>query len=453
MIKKGSITVFLSLVGLLIFALLGTLVETARFGVCENRASRTLQTSAEGLLTEYSRPLQKQYGLFFLEQRGTPYETVISKYAGTSMETSKGKMDLLMGTFREIAVTEKFCAGDNGGEAIGNQITAYMEKTLAKKALEKYKKKKEVMQTSEKEAEKMDELVKEQEETAKLYKTLSSLIKLVDGISVSNGNISCEDNFVKSFCCKKEPEGIDYGITEISVWKKMKKNLDDSTLYWKNCFSKEFLKKLNKVIEVTEQAVKEGEKLKKEYDSIEVKIDRKNENPTNERIKEVINNLSVLDGNLFVLNETKTLLSDYEKKSAGEKEKKDVIITKFKKIWKDYNTSRIVFDYTGVTEKGGADDPSENLSKAWNGGILSLVMTKEELGKLSKKSVSHADYYADYYDMVSEKKQDETERMDAFVEKGESSFSGLVADGATVSWEKFCFLSYMQEKFGHYKML
>ena len=73
----GSVTVFLSLVFLLIFALFGTLLETARYMVCKNHAARTLRTGAEGLLSEYNRPLYEHYGLFFIEKGGTPYEQEI----------------------------------------------------------------------------------------------------------------------------------------------------------------------------------------------------------------------------------------------------------------------------------------------------------------------------------------------------------------------------------------
>ena len=66
----GSITVFLSLVFLLVFALFGTLLETARYTVCKNHAARTLRTGAEGLLSEYNRPLYEHYGLFFIEKAG-----------------------------------------------------------------------------------------------------------------------------------------------------------------------------------------------------------------------------------------------------------------------------------------------------------------------------------------------------------------------------------------------
>lgn len=93
----GSITVFLSLVFLLIFALFGTLLETARYTVCKNHAARTLRTGAEGLLCEYNRPLYEHYGLFFIEKGGTPYEQVIGRYAGDTISAAdKGEMDFWM---------------------------------------------------------------------------------------------------------------------------------------------------------------------------------------------------------------------------------------------------------------------------------------------------------------------------------------------------------------------
>lgn len=254
--RKGSITVFLTLAGLLIFALVGTLVETARFGVCADHAARTLRTCGEGLLTEYSRPLQKQYGLFFMEQRGTPYEKVISRYAKSTMEASAGRMDMLQGTFSEIKVLEKYCAGDDGAAAVGKEITAYMKRSLAKDAWEKFRKKKEQVQKGEEMAEELDETAKEQEQLAELDDLLLELIRLIDGIVVNNGRIRCENDFMKCFSLKKKPEGNDYGITEAAVWKKMKEKLDLTPADWSSMQIPVFREKLKRVIQVTEQAEK-----------------------------------------------------------------------------------------------------------------------------------------------------------------------------------------------------
>lgn len=109
----GSITVFLSLVFLLVFALFGTLLETARYTVCKNHAARTLRTGAEGLLSEYNRPLYEHYGLFFIEKGGTPYEQVIGRYAGDTISAAdKGEMDFLDGGIDDIQVKNKVYLGD-----------------------------------------------------------------------------------------------------------------------------------------------------------------------------------------------------------------------------------------------------------------------------------------------------------------------------------------------------
>lgn len=77
---------FLSMAGLLVLALLGTMVETARFTLCENQGERGLFCATESLLAEYSRPLEKQYGLFGLESGGEAYETSIARYLSYGLE-------------------------------------------------------------------------------------------------------------------------------------------------------------------------------------------------------------------------------------------------------------------------------------------------------------------------------------------------------------------------------
>ena len=108
---SGSITVFLSLTGILVMALLGTLLETARYEACGNHAERTLRTSAEALLAEYNRPLYDQYGLFFLEGTGKPYEEVIAEYVGDTLEAADGgEMDFLKGQTEEMKRRSR-CSG------------------------------------------------------------------------------------------------------------------------------------------------------------------------------------------------------------------------------------------------------------------------------------------------------------------------------------------------------
>lgn len=433
--REGSITLFLALTGVLIFGLLGTLVETARLGVCANHAARTLHTAAEGLLAEYSRPLYERYGLFFLEQEGTAYEKVIAGYAADMMEPGgKSKMNFLEGIFDEIRVVDKQCAGDEEAEALQKEITAYMQRRLTKKQWEKFCKKKESLEESGESAGEIEKTVETERELAKADKTVLELMKLVDGISVSSGEIQCENTFVKGFSVKKEKKGKCFGVMEEAVFKKMKKKIDTTPSDWNKLNKKSFLQKMEKVIPVAEKAVKKGKELKTCYHSI---VKKNGEEQEKGMIAGMIGGLSSLEGNLRIFRETKTLLQ-------GEvtKETKDTLKT----LWKDYDTESVAFDYTGVEEKGGAENPLDTLSDVWDGGILKLVC--EEYDNLPDGTVKKPDYYAGYYESEEKEDEDFGKRVENFTSKEEVKLSGA-AEGVSCAWDEYCLLSYIGDKFGN----
>lgn len=441
--REGSITVFLTLTGLLIFALMGTLVETARFGVCANHAARTLRTSAEGLLTEYSRPLQKQYGLFFMEQRGTPYETVISRYAADTMEASGGKMDMLQGVFNEISVQERYCAGDDGAAAVGKEITAYMKNGIARDALDKFQKKRDQVQKGETVAADIDETAQKQEELAGLDDLLLDLIKLVDGIVVNNGNIRCENDFMKCFSRREDPQGKDYGIQEAVVWKKIKDKLDTTPASWNTMSVPVFRERIRRVIRVTRQAVEKGEMLKRRYQKIRDGSSKSHD----AMIENVVKKLPVIQSNLRVFEETEKILDNQEKKPQK--------IAKLEDLWRDYDPAGIVFDYTGVSESGGASNPFDALAGSWQDGIFSLVLGEEEKKNLSDRNMEDADHYAKMYsseiDAKDQKKtEDYGDRMKTFTTDQGSHFSEVLKDTGVTAADTFCLLEYTVKKFSNY---
>lgn len=437
--RKGSITVFLTLAGMLIFAMLATMVETARFGVCANHAARTLRTSTEALLTEYSRPLYENYGLFFMEQAGTPYETVIARYAGDTMEASEGgKMDLLRGTFREISVTERVCAGDNGAKALAEEITAYMERKMVKNQLNKFMKKTDGMRGTEEQAKDIEKTVEEQEKLAQLDRLVLKLMELIDGISVSGGKIHCKTYFVKMFSQREKPKAKDFGVTEASVFREMKKKLDTTPADWEHISASAFAAKVKKAIEVTEQAIETGEELERKYRGIHSGADSAKTDETDKEgalVEHLVGKLPVLRGNLRVLEETISLL---EKESPKQ----------LKLLWKDYDTKSIVFDYTGINESGGAENPLDTLSGMWGNGILNLVCEKPET--LSKKSVSASDGYASLYGMEKETGEDYGERVNEFAKDEKVNLSGVMDGGASYAWSEFCVNSYILDKLDGY---
>lgn len=433
--RMGSVTVYLSLTGILLFALFGTLIETARYTVCENHAARTLRTSSEGLLTEYSRPLYDQYGLFFLESSGTPYEQVIGRYAGDTMEAAqKGDMDFLEGSVSGIEVKGRVYSGDNGAAALQKEINQYMGRIITKEQLSRFLKDAEELGQIENAAGEIEETVKRQEEVAKLDVRLLELMRLVDGISVTDGKITCEKEFIKMFITK-EKKGQNFSVTEGVVWEKMKPHMDERTRTWDIKDKTGFLARVGRVRELTEKAVEQGRELSKEYE----RIGKASDDEHDQMLAALITALPVLNRNRQILAETEELLRTSAVGDCREK---------LKALWNDYDTSSIAFDYTGVTESGGADNPKDSLSDIWNKGILNLVCPSTD--KLSSKSITAPDSYAKLY-KEQEKETEYSNRVSDFFSDNSISLTGILGDMKSYGMDEFCLDQYIVRHFGSYE--
>lgn len=442
--QEGSITVFLALAGLLVFALFCVMVETARFGACENHAARTLRTATEGLLTEYSRPLYDHYGLFLMEQEGTPYETVIARYAGDMMEAAgKGTMNFFRGAFRNIQITEKVTAGDDGAEPLAKEITAYMERRLPRNLLTEFTDTTKNLQETERQAEEIEDTVEEQRENAALDGLLLELMRLVDGISVSGGKVRCEACFVKSFSTKKKPEGEKFGVTEAGVFRKMKPRIDTTPAQWEKMNVRTFLSHVKKAEEITKKAVQKGEELRSRYKAGRHQQGKRTEDSSG--VVRIIESLPVLQGNLRVLEETEKLLAGGGGGAIPAGEVPEETLDRLDVLWKDYDTGSISFDYTGISGDGGGENPLDALSGAWGNGILNLVCKNPQ--SLSKKSVKDPDHYGKYYGMTAAESGDYGERVDRFAREEEVELSGVLGGTATGAWDTFCLCSYITDTF------
>ncbi len=432
----GSITVFLSLTGILIMAMLGTLLETARYEACGNHAERTLRTSAEALLAEYNRPLYDRYGLFFLENAGTPYEQVIAEYAGDTFEAAgRGEMDFFRGQIEEISVTDRTWIGDEKAEPLQKEISSMMMRSLTKKQLNNFLGKISGVSDTESQAEKIEETVEQEKEAAQMDEELIKLMKLVDGISVSGGKVKGSRAFIKMFVVKKKkPQN--FGVTEKAVWKAMKPGLDDTPLHFEDMNKSGFLKKIKQALELTDEAAALADSLKKKWRATAGKNTEFADH--DKRMGEILNSFSVLEGNKKILLETQELLAGDVAEETGET---------LKKLWKGYDTESIVFDYTGVEEKGGGENPLDALGSAWGDGILNLVC--ENPDKLSDKSVNAPDNFAALYG-EKEESEDYGKRVDALSDEESVELSGVLGDVGNYAMDEFCLDSYIQEHFDNY---
>ena len=425
--ENASITVFLSLTLLIIMALLGTMVEVTRGKVCRVYGRRVLKNAVDSLMTEYSRPLYERYHLFFIEDGGKSFEKSIAEYAGGTLGDDKSfsdSLDLYDGVLNEVLVKNKRYIGENGGTALQEQITAYMKRSVAADAIQKFLGKTNDLDTLAESAEEIDDKVKEEKEAAEENQNVLALMRLIDGVDCSGGTVKGQEYFVKMFHHgKKQPER--FGMTEPVVWDAVKGNIVELQVYFGRLqkdavMRKQFIKMVREVRKKTKEAQKLVEEMKTPLSKMNVRGDVS----------------AVLAGNQEILERTVELL---------EGEVSDETMSELKQLWKRYNTSGIQFDYTGIGEKGGAESPMDSFSKAVSGGLTKLVCKDES--KLSGKSVTHPNHYQKLYADVPEEERSDASQLQSFAEDEEVHLQESVSGIGKSAAAEFLVGQYMKKYF------
>ncbi len=222
-IHNGSITVFLSLIMLLILAVIMTTVEAARASAAKTYTERALAAAMDSVLAEYYLPLFEEYHVFVLDagygEASVQTETVTSRLNDYMEYTFSPEKDLypaedyipfpnvnLFGlkTVKSEVKKEVFLT-DYDGELFTGEAVDYMKYRkvgdIAMEFLDKKAAVKEYEHTK-------PVLDKKQETEEKLYeidKKILGLMRLVDGISISEKGVKTnsrdkiiiKDNFVK----------------------------------------------------------------------------------------------------------------------------------------------------------------------------------------------------------------------------------------------------------------
>ncbi len=224
--QEGSITVFLSLIFLLILAVIMTTIETARVNVAKVYTERALTTAMDSVLAEYYLPLFEEYHIFALES-GYGTESIQTDAIVTKMEdymeyTFEPNKDLylidnyipinnvnLLGihtTNLEIEQTNSIM--DYNGELFADQAVSYMKYKELGNGLESFLQKKSIIKDTTVAQTVLTEKQIAEESLYKIDQGILGLMSLVDGISISEkgvktdkqGKILIKDNFIKRIC-------------------------------------------------------------------------------------------------------------------------------------------------------------------------------------------------------------------------------------------------------------
>lgn len=133
---KGHITVYFSLLLLVIFSLLCTAVESARLGGVRLRCQTSAYLALESVFADYSLPVAKEYGLLMLDKSyGTDnseqYKEYLLDYMSYNAVPNKELLvrgaDFCQVQPQEISLQNERIISEEGGRVLEEEILAYMK--------------------------------------------------------------------------------------------------------------------------------------------------------------------------------------------------------------------------------------------------------------------------------------------------------------------------------------
>ncbi|MDF2473795.1 MAG: hypothetical protein K0R21_1577 [Anaerocolumna sp.] len=240
--QKGSITVFLSLIMLLILAVIMTTIESARISTAKTLINRSLITAMDSVMAEYYRPLFDNYHLFALDGSygtGTIQETMITdkveEYLNYSFypEENIRFMDyqISLEDFNPMEIdvdstrmNQYSSLMDNRSGLFYSQIISYMKYKELGNGLEYFLNKTSLLRETGETRVILEEKLKTEEALYQMDQKILQLMKVIDGINIdgsgvtlnSVGMIKVEEFFVKMI--KNETAPANMGINHPLVY-------------------------------------------------------------------------------------------------------------------------------------------------------------------------------------------------------------------------------------------
>lgn len=242
-IARGSITVYLSLILLLILSLLFTIIEGARVSTAKVFAERALTTAMDSVFAEYYGPLWEEYHIFGYNtgnenstQKREQIEEKLSDYMSftflpnKNLETSldqKG-IDLYDLSLTSLAVTDQTKLIDYSGDLINNEAVNYMKYQELGNGFEQLLEKMSLLETPKNVSVIYENKSEVEEELVEIDKGVLQLMELLDGIKTNNigielsrnGDLQTTEYFIKKICfnnATKESVGINNDSVFLAV--------------------------------------------------------------------------------------------------------------------------------------------------------------------------------------------------------------------------------------------
>ena len=223
---KGSITVFLCLIMVLIVSILGSSIDLARIYVADGYSYRALNSAVDTVFTNYCEELYEEYHLFLLMNNkeleslsGEEFVETMSEYLydtfspdsdvtlGNAKITVQGT-DMMDIQIEECQLVDTTTLLDYDSTIFQHQVQEYMKYEVVEGVAEEILQKLNGMDKSKKTMTVLRKKMVVEEKVSKIDKKILQLMQEVEGLTVTKsglkitkqGLIAMQDSFAKKFC-------------------------------------------------------------------------------------------------------------------------------------------------------------------------------------------------------------------------------------------------------------
>lgn len=227
--EKGSITVFLIFILLLLLALIGTIIDVGRVQVAESYVYRGLINGMETEFSKYCKELYEDYHLFMRERKldseqlsEEAFVESVRDYMIYGLRPSAEKDNLekiensnlaniIDMSVNSCKATEITGILDYKSELVQSQIIDYMKYRVTSEEVGNLLQQMKLLEKSKSTIEVVQKKIEVEESVSALDEKILELIEEIEGISFDKGSFSIDpslevkvqDSFVKQFCVKK----------------------------------------------------------------------------------------------------------------------------------------------------------------------------------------------------------------------------------------------------------
>lgn len=330
---QASITIYLSLVLLLILSLLMTIIEGARQTTARVFAERAFTTSMDSILAEFYGPLMEEYHVLGLDSaygENTYNEgQIISKMEDymsytflpkQGLSKSNKQLELYGISLDSVDIKSTTSFMDYQGELFIQEITEYMKYRELGNVAEFLLNKASLLEQPQKVSILYNEKLKLEEELVAIDEGMLALIKHIDGISTGkkgikrnkDGSLKTNENFVKRIIYEtptKESAGINNDLVFLALENQY---VDPSTYFTviedtfvKIAETEEIIKQLDNNLQAIDKEIEEANKSLKQLEETLSSLDKKDKDgikATKKEIKDVKKDISDLEDEKKVIN-------------------------------------------------------------------------------------------------------------------------------------------------------